>query len=142
MRRIIRHMIDLPCHVGVTAQTRKDTDQDDGHITVGPAVNPAFSGDLMAYMTFVIRTATDGMWPDTDETIYVGYPRNMGKYLGKDQEHVLPSRLVEPTFDRILAYAHGDLTKETDKRQAEYREVVARRRSKKAKDEVTEDADD
>jgi hypothetical protein len=142
MRRIIRHMIDLPCHVGVTAQTRKDTDKDDGRVHVGPAVNPAFSGDLMAYMDFVVRTAEDGMWPGTDETIYVGYPRHMGKYAGKDREHVLPSRLVEPTFDRILAYAHGELTKENDARQAAYREIVAKRRSKTAKTDDTEDEEE
>jgi hypothetical protein len=142
MRRIVRHMVDLPCHVGITAQTRKDTDEDDGRVQVGPAVNPAFAGDLMAYMDFVVRTSSDGFWPGTDETIYVGYPRHIGKYMGKDREHVLPSRLVEPTFDRIVAYAQGTLTKDTDERQREYREVIARRRSKKKTDTKDEEDDD
>jgi hypothetical protein len=66
----------------------------------------------------------------------------MGKYAGKDREHVLPSRLVEPTFDRILAYAHGDLTKENDARQAAYREVVAKRRSKVTKTDDLEDEEE
>lgn len=142
MRRITRQLRDLPCHVGISAQIRRDTDENSGHLEIGPAVNPAFSGDLMAYMDFVIRTGADGYWPGTDETIYVGYPRHEGVYAGKDREHVLPSRLVEPTFDRIVAYCNGTLTKETDPRQAQYREVVAARRSRSRGKRGTDDLDD
>lgn len=130
MRRVTRQLRDLPCHVGISAQVRRDTDENSGHLEIGPDVNPAFTGDLQAYMDFVIRTGADGFWPDTDETIFVGYPRHMDVYVGKDREHVLPSRLVEPTMDRVIAYVNGTLTKETDPRQAQYREVVAARRSR------------
>jgi hypothetical protein len=141
MRRFVRQMKDLQCHLAISAQPRKDTDEDDGTVQIGPSVNPAFQGDLQAYMDFVIRTASDGFWPGTDESIFVGYPRHMGKYAGKDREHVLPSRLVEPTFDRVLAYARGELTKDNDARQEEYRQVVARRKKAKPQDDL-DDLDD
>lgn len=129
MRRVVRHYVDLPCHFGISAQVRRDVDESDGHVQVGPSVNPAFQPDLLAYMDFVVRTDEDGMWPGTDEQIFVGYPRKMGKYLGKDRDHVLPSRIVEPTFDRIIAYATGALDKDHDERQIKYREARARRAS-------------
>lgn len=142
MRRITRHLVDLKCHFAVSAQVRRDVDTDTGKTERGPGVNPAFSGDLMAYMDFVIRTETDGVWPD-GEDVFVGIPRRSDGYHGKDREHVLPSRLVEPTFDRVLGYVLGELTKDNDERQAEYRELVksrqARRRRRRKDDEEDED---
>jgi hypothetical protein len=144
MRRIVRHLIDLPCHVAISAQVRRDTDEDDGHVQYGPGVNPAFSGDLMAYMDFVIRTEKDGVWPDGTD-VMVGLPRRDRKYHGKDREGVLPSRLVNPTFDRVLAYAQGTIDKDSDEEQGLYRALIKDRASKKRKpkdDDLDDDLED
>lgn len=146
MRRIVRHLKDLNCHLGITAQTRRDTDENSGTLNIGPSVNPAFQGDLLAYMDFSIRTATDGYWQNGEDQVFLGYPKQEGVYLGKDREHVLPRILVEPTFDRVLAYALGELDTKTDPRQVAYRELLAERRAKrarrKAKSKTADDDED
>lgn len=142
MRRIVRHLKDLNCHLGITAQTRRDTDKDSGTLNIGPAVNPAFQPDLLAYMDFSIRTATNGYWQDGEEQVFLGYPKQEGVYLGKDREHVLPRILVNPTFDRVLAYAEGTLDSKTDPVQQAYRELLAERKAKRAKRKPSDDEDD
>lgn len=138
LRRLVRFWTDMPCHVGIAAQTRRDVDDDESTVQVGPDTNPAFQGDLIGYMDIVVRTEVDGYWPD-GEQVFIGHPRREGKYLGKDRLHVLPRILVEPTFDRIVAYATGQMDKDSDPRQAQYRELVKERRARRRTKADTDD---
>lgn len=122
-RRLVRSLYDLPCHLGLGCQMRRDVDKDTGLTRYGPAVNPAFQGDLIGYADFVIRIVQEGTWPD-GRPLVVGYPRPSATHVGKDRYSVLPSRLADPVFTRVLAYSNGTLTKDTDEVQAEYRAVV------------------
>jgi len=131
-RRLMRSLVDLKCHIGLGCQMRRDVDKQSGRVKYGPAVNPALCGDLIGYSDFVIRLVQDGTWAD-GRPLVVGYPRPSVEFEGKDRYGVLPSRLADPTFDRLIAYASGELTKDTDLVQAGYRELVKRRKAEEDK---------
>lgn len=133
--RLVRHWVDLPCHVGIACQIRRDEDKQTGLAKYSPNVNPAVQGNLIGYMNVVIRTEADGQYEDGDkEDVFVGHPRASTTYVGKDQFNALPRILVSPTFDRVVAYVGGELNFRTDPVQARYRELVATR--KKLEDEL------
>jgi hypothetical protein len=126
VRRLVRRINDLPCHVALACQTRRDIDEDDMSVKYGPDVNPALQGDLMGYSDLVVRTeAVDGR-----DDLYLGHPRPSGKYLGKDRFMALPRILVNPTFDRVVAYVRGELESRTDPVQELYREHLRARKPK------------
>lgn len=129
LTRLIRHMTDLPWHVGIACQVRRDVDRDSGSTIYGPAVNPAVQGNLIGYCDLVIETQADGRYRDGDkEDVFVGYPRPRPGREGKDRFGVLPRILVTPTFDRVIAYVKGDLDFATDPVQARYRELLKSRK--------------
>ncbi|HUN38454.1 MAG TPA: AAA family ATPase [Trebonia sp.] len=123
MRRLMRSLVELPCHVAVACQMTLEVDEGSGAVKRTPAVNPALRGDLIGYSNMVIRLQQEGSWPD-GRPVVVGYPRPSAQFTGKDNFGVLPARLAVPTFDRLLAYVSGDLTKDTDPIQTEYRELL------------------
>lgn len=111
-RQLIRKFrYELPCHFIMTALERTDKDKGSGAVTVQPAVTPGLQNDLIGWMDVVCHTRTIML---DDEEIYMGLFRNSGVYRGKDRYKLLPRQLVNPTFDRILAYYQGKLTLETD----------------------------
>jgi hypothetical protein len=124
--RLVRHWADLPCHVAIACQMRRDEDKS-GKVDYSPNVNPAVQGNLIGYMGLVIRTETDGYYED-GEQVFVGHPRRSEGYIGKDQYNALPRILANPTFDRAVGYVLGDLDFKTDPIQARYRDLVAKRK--------------
>lgn len=112
IRKYLRRFRDLPCHFLVTALMRRDVDEDTNKVAYGPAVSPAVANDLMGYVDLVILTR------DAEDGLPVrGLTKNGGKYAAKDRFDMLPKIMVEPTFDRVLAYMRDEITPETDAMQ-------------------------
>lgn len=129
MRRLIRRFRDLPCHVGFSALPRRDVD-DDGVVVYGPAVSPALQTDLLGYVDIVIHVDVveyDG------QVFYVGDTSPAGKYIAKDRFGVLPRKMVDPTFPRIIDYVNGVIEAENDPLQQEFLDA---RRSSSARAEA------
>jgi hypothetical protein len=124
VRRLVRRYRDLPCHFGMAALARREQD-DDGAVLYLPAVTPALQNDLIGWVDIVCHTSVvhvDGV----DE--FRGLYKPHGKFRGKDRLRVLPKWLVNPSFDRVVAYAEGDLDVDSDPIMKE-----AAARAKKAK---------
>lgn len=113
LRLLLRKYRTLPCHFLVTALERRDEDRKrkGAKAHYGPAVNPAVATDLLGYMDIVIRTHV------LDEAVYYGRTTPTDDARGKDRMFALPVELVDPTFDRIYAYVHGELDPDTDRTQ-------------------------
>lgn len=129
MRRLIRRFRDLPCHVGFSALPRRDVD-DDGVVVYGPAVSPALQTDLLGYVDIVIHVDVaeiDG------QVFYLGDTSPAGKFIAKDRFGVLPRKMVNPSFPRIIDYVNGVIEVEDDPLQQEYAEA---RRSSSARAEA------
>jgi hypothetical protein len=120
LRRMTRHLHDLRCHVAVACQMRFEAGQ------YTPDLSPGIRGDLIGYAGVVIRLQQEGEMDG--EPLIVGYPRPDDSHVAKDQYGVLPSRLAYPTFPRVLRYVQGELTKESDTIQADYRDLIKRRK--------------
>lgn len=110
MRRLIRKFRDLECHTAFVCLPRRDQD-DDGTVTYGPAVSPALQADLIGYVDLGCATRVREV---AGEPEFYGTFRPHGAWWGKDRFHALPKELVDPTFDRVLAYVREELTVETD----------------------------
>lgn len=122
VRTLVRRYRDLPMHFGVAALARREQD-DDGAVTYQPAITPALQNDLVGWVDMVCVTSS-ALVGKEDE--YRGLFRPHGKYRGKDRLGALPKYLVDPWFDRLVAYANGDLDATTDEVMIE---AAARRAS-------------
>ena len=113
VRLLLRKYRTLPCHFLVTALERRDEDKKRkvNKITYGPAVNPALATPLLGYVDVAIRTQV------LDDATYFGRTTPTEDSRGKDRMFSLPVEMVDPTFDRILAYVRGELKHETDPAQ-------------------------
>lgn len=113
VRFLLRRFRDLPCHFGATALLRRDIDKaGDGGVVFRPAVTPALIGDLGAFMDMVCYTSVGDIGGDPE---FRGRFRPEPMYEAKDRFGVITSkRLVDPTFERVLAYVHGTLVAEED----------------------------
>lgn len=114
VRRLLRHLRDLECHLVFTSHERREVD-DDGTVFYGPAATPAVQSDLMGYVDIIGHTSLDGGY-------YVARFGTGTKYEAKDAFGVLPQVMVNPTVDRIVAYVREEMTPETDPQQVEYEE--------------------
>lgn len=110
VRALVRKYRDLPCHFGIAALSRREQD-DDGTVAYQPAITPALQNDLVGWVDQVVATSVVTV---DDVTEYRGLFRPLGKYRGKDRLDVMPRVLVDPSFERVLAYATGELTVDTD----------------------------
>lgn len=111
MRHLTRQFRDLECHVAFVALERRDVDESDGTVKYGPDLTPRLAGDLLGYVDVICHTYTV---ETAGEPEYWGQFRNVGKYVGGDRFHALPPALINPSFDRVLAYISGDLDLDTD----------------------------
>lgn len=115
---LLRRFRDLPCHFGATALERsfkaKDGDSDEDQL--GPDLNPGLATKVLGFFDLVIRTSANTLTvgPDEYEVLTSGWTRKTTKIRAKDRENVLPTRMPEPTFDRVRAYVTGDLTQDDD----------------------------
>lgn len=114
MRSILRLMRDLQCHAVFTALERRDVDEDTSKVAYGPAVPPGLQADLLGYVDLVLYTRE----PDDDKPLYRALTRRAGKFRAKDRYDALPTVLVEPTFERVLAYLNEEIEEGGDPLQA------------------------
>lgn len=127
VRTLIRRFRDLPCHFAVTALERRDVDEDTGKVAYGPAVNPGLQSDLLGSPDLVLYCKADvpiGWTPeelaavagddDLDPIEFRALTRPKGKFRAKDRFGVFPQVLVNPRFDKLVAYVNGELTQEDD----------------------------
>ena len=110
LRKLLRKAMDLPCHFGASALTRRDQD-DDGSVTYRPSIPPGLLKDALGWFDLVAHTTLEDVG---EHEQYCGMFRPIGKFLGKDREGVMPRTLVTPSFDRVVAYAEEALTTKTD----------------------------
>jgi hypothetical protein len=122
VRWLMRRFTDLPCHLAMSALARRDQDHD-GQVAYGPAVTPALQINLRGWMDLVCWTSV-GVVGDEEE--YRGCFRHHGKYEAKDRYDATPKWLIDPSFDRVLAYVNGELTDSEDERQQAARERARR----------------
>ena len=110
VKHLLRQFRFLPCHFATSALVRTENagKRNEKHM---PAVNPALQNDLAGYVDIVVRT---GVWETDDGLVYFGRTVGGDTEDNKDRYHKLPPLLVEPSFDRIVAYVRGDLTADTD----------------------------
>lgn len=127
LTRLLRRFRDLPCHFIATALERRDVDEDTGKTTYGPAVSPAVQTSLLGYVDVVLWCKK----PDEDRDYYRGAVRG-GKGRAKDRLSILPDVLVNPTFDRLVAYNEGILNEETDPVQETIREAAEKKAAEAA----------
>lgn len=111
LRHLCRRFRDLPMHVGFSALSRRDVDASGGEmtgdaVTYRPALTPAFGNDLRAYADIVIATRI------TADGQYVGITKPRFQLVGKDRFGMLPTTMVDPTFDRIVAVLNEELDAE------------------------------
>lgn len=118
MRHLIRRFRDLPCHVGFAGHARRDQD-DDGRVKYGVALGPALQGDLHGYVDVICLTEARALEGWRDGEIFIGRFRAGGKYEVKDRFGLLPTEMVDPTMERIIAYINEELTADTDPIQQE-----------------------
>lgn len=113
VKLLLRKYRTLPCHFLVTALERRDEDRKrkGAKPHYGPAVSPALATALLGYVDIVIRTHV------LDENVYYGRTTPTEDSRGKDRMFSLPVELVDPTFDRVYGYIHGELEHETDRAQ-------------------------
>ncbi len=111
MRHLARRFRDLPIHVGFSALSRRDVDASGGEqtgdaVTYRPALTPAFGNDIRGYVDIVMATkiASDGQ--------YVGISKPRFGLMGKDRFGVLPTTMVDPTMDRIIAVINEEMDPE------------------------------
>lgn len=110
VRNLMRKYRDLPCHFAVSALSHRDQD-DGGAVTYQPAITPKLRNDLVGWMDVVCHTSVAVV---EGEEEYRGLFRPHGRFRGKDRLNSLPKWLVDPTFDRVLAYVEEELDVDTD----------------------------
>lgn len=121
IRRLIRQVRDLPVHFGMTGLAKRDQDEE-GAVRVACSVTPALLKDVQAAMDFIVYKKMEEVVGAEE---FFGICRPTGKFDAKDAFGVLPRRLVDPTFERILAYVNEEITPKTD---AVQKAAAARRR--------------
>lgn len=120
LRMLIRRYRDLPCHFAASALERRDID-DDGVVTYRPALTPALQTDVYGYMDVVCHTTVEEIDDDDERDLFTGIFRPAGKYRAKDRFGAMPHRMVDPTFQRVVAYVNDELEVDTDPVQLEAR---------------------
>ena len=107
LRFVARKMRDLPCHTVFTSHPKEDK-EDDGTVYYRAGFGPKFATDITKFVHTVVFMQTE---VDQDGAIRrVGYTDPYGKYRGKDNLDLLPTKMLEPSFQRIAQVARGELT--------------------------------
>lgn len=104
--RVFRMLRDLPCHTIFIALQKEDKESD-GTIYYRPALGPKTASSVASYVNMVVHLSKE---QGADGPVQIGRSSPIGKYRGKDNLGCLPERMLNPTFDRILQVARGDLT--------------------------------
>lgn len=123
VKLLLKRFRDLPIHFGCSALLRRDVD-DDGRVIYRPAVIPSLANAIGGYVDVICVTDVYDVGDGGDD-VYRGLFRPAGKFRGGDRFGVLPKRLPDPTFERVLAYVGGQLDVDSDPRLAEVQVRVA-----------------
>lgn len=130
MQKIMVRFHRLPCHLILGAHQRRDTDED-GRVRVNPAMSPSVITNFSGWMDCIIHMRTES-FPD-DETLadaeyleFSGLTRPEGRFSAKDRFGILPKRMINPGFDRVVGYLDGEITRGKDPLQ---NAAIARRRN-------------
>lgn len=121
LRELLRHYRDLPMHGVITALERRDTDNDTGRVKYGPAMAPAMANDAAGLVDIVMFMEIEEVG---GEPVRVGKTTPTRIRRAKDRFGVLPPKLPDPYFDRVVAYVEGELTAENDPVRARIRELA------------------
>ena len=112
--RLARAFRDMPCHIGIAALQREDKDEKSGRLAIGPSLSPKAAGLIMGYMDVVIRAYVDVI---DGQVVYLGQTKPGKIYKAKDRYGLLPPIMVNPTFDRVIAYINGEMKAADDPEQ-------------------------
>lgn len=110
MRRIIRRLRDLEVHLAITCLAKRDNDEE-GAVRISPALTPAVQRDFLGYMDVVGHARLEFVDEQEEYSILT---RPIGRFEAKDSFGILPRTLVNPSFDRIVAYVNGELAASKD----------------------------
>lgn len=142
IRDLFQKFLDLPCHFGATSLMRRIVDEDTKKTQYGPDVNPALWTNVLGGPDIVIAcVGEDDLGPPR------GLTQGNARFRAKDRFGMLPRVMVEPTFERILAYYNDELTSEDDPKQklltpeaaAVFDSKTSRKKTQEEDDEPDED---
>lgn len=114
-RHLLRMYRDLPCHVAFAAHFRTEMG-----IKV-PALTEKFRVDLMGSMNMILACTT---MPVGDSLAYVAYTQESDGWVGGDRFSCMRPMVVNPSFDRVIAAAAGELDFDTDPEQQAFKQLL------------------
>lgn len=114
------HLHALDCHVIVGTHQRRDKDDNTGEVSIGPALGPSAQVGLAGYMDCIIHCRVTS-FKDGGEDEFSGRTRPDGRFMAKDRYGLLPPNMINPWFDRVVAYLDETITKEEDPLQIQAR---------------------
>lgn len=121
LRELLRKFRDLPMHGVITALERRDIDNDTGKVKYGPNMSPAMANDAAGLVDLVIYKTVDMIG---ENPVRSGHTLPTKTRRAKDRFGVLPPKLADPYFDRVVGYVNGELTRENDPVQTHIREMA------------------
>lgn len=122
-RRLLRRVMRLECHFGMTTAARRGEDEAK-KLRLSPDLTAAIARDVYSAMDVITYVRVDDAGPDG--TLRSGLVAPGSQFDAKDTFGVLPRRLANPTFERILAYVNEDLSRDTDPEQEAAAQAIAR----------------
>ena len=120
-RRIMRKAMRLPFHFGMTTLAARNEDTNKA-VRIQPQLTPAIARDVNSAMDIVTYVRVDEVG---DQILRSGLVAPGSQYDAKDTFGVLPRRLANPTFERIVRYVNEELTRDTDPEQEAAARTVA-----------------
>lgn len=112
MKRLLtRRFMDLDTHLIVTCLAKREKDENK-RVRITPDVTPALGQALQGAMDMVLAIRSE--LGDDGEVVRDAVTVSMEKYQAKDRFGILPHILVDPGFDRVLAYSEETLTADND----------------------------
>lgn len=116
LRTILRRFHSLPMHLVITALERRDVDAEDASVTYGPALGPSVANDTMGLVDIVCYHMVE-LVGDKEQPFFTGLTSPARRRKAKDRFGVLPTKLIDPTTERMIRYVEGTLVKSKDPRQ-------------------------
>lgn len=114
-RHLMRLYRDLPCHVAFAAHTRLDVGKK------VPGLTEMFREELMGSMNFNIGC---DVFDNEGKAVYVGYTAKVGGWMGGDRLDVLRPITANPSLDRLIMIANGDIDLATDPEQQDLKKLM------------------
>lgn len=129
-RRLLRKAMRVPVHFGMTTLSQRGEDENK-RIRVSPQLTPAVARDVFSAMDVISFLRVDEVG---DDVLRSGLFIPGGQHDAKDTFGVLPRRLANPTFERIIRYVNEELDPSSDPEQEQAAQAYAQARAAEAKD--------